>query len=512
MRIPALITLVVLSCSCAAPEPSVGRAVRGSAPNLTGKADAADQADRSCQIVLRSVDRRAGDNGYETQCTAGGCNWIWDAEVEISKEIKGATVHLLYRRVGDPTWWQVDAIPAAHSQPGFVRHKLSIHEHLFGPSATEAELAAARIEVMPYLELPDGARLYDHNRRPGDFDNYVLELENGFGLGDGGACASVFGRISFFDSWGEHLTGTLRQGGYLVLNYDLDRLPTCRGTHNGHPAWDIVAHVKFSPGGQLVTGSVRAFDSPQGLPTGPGRSEALEVKIPADATEAEIWFHNYTGAGSSCQAWDSNYGANYVYEIWPPASDPRCKDIERWTSIHSDLPYASPPHCLAYTVDQQHDANHCELYLSGFGHGYVGHYGIPQHWLEAYITVGLQQGKLLGAGMLTQYRDPKHNTTGQRFTYGQQVAPDTWQTGFIFQRTTYMSQSYHYDVEQIAFFIDVQRPSGDVVRLWQSRQGANYGWYDAFTLPTSTKYIAYGNIKYAGNGSAIFDARQACTN
>lgn len=509
MRTAALVILVVILASCAPPEPSTGTAVQATAP-ATGKADAADQADRSCQIVLRSIGRRAGTNGYETQCTAGMCNWVWDAEVEISEEIKGATVHLLYRLAGDPTWWQVDATPTSYSQPGFVRYKLSIHEHLFGPAATAADLAVARIELIPFIKLPGGARIFDHNRRPGELDNYALEQGNSFGLGDGGACAPVFGRISFFDSWGEHLTGTLRQGGHLVIDYDLDRLPTCRGTHNGHPAWDIVAHVKFTPGGQLVSGSVRAFDSPQGHPTGPGRTKALEVKIPAEATAAEIWFHNFTGAGSSCEAWDSNYGANYIHEIWPPSSDPGCRNIERWTSINSDMPYASRPHCLAYTVDRQLDADHCELYLSGLGHGYVGHYGIPQHWLEAYITVGPQQGKLLGAGMLTLYRDPKDNTTGQRFTFGKQVAFDTWQTGFIFQRTSYIGQSYHFDVDQIAFFIDVQRPSGDVVRLWQSRQGANYGWDDAFTLPTSTKYIAYGNIKYAGGGSAIFDAKQAC--
>jgi hypothetical protein len=495
----SLITL--LGCG---PQQPDAAAVKASAPRL-GKADGGDKADRSCQIVLRSVDRKAGNNGYLTKCTAAGCSWIWRGSVEVATGIKGATVKVLYHRVGDPTWWQVTATPASWSQPGFKRYDFNIDEHI----ASGNDPAAVSIELMPFVELADGTRLFDHNRVPAAFDNYVLGGSQ-LDLDSGEACAPVFGRVSFLGNWDEYRNGALRQDGYLVIDYHLGRLPTCRGTHNGYPAWDIVAHVKFAPGGQLVTGSVRELENHQGTPTNGAHTKPLDVKIPADATSAEIWFKNYTGAGSSCVAWDSNYGKNYRYPIWPAASDPRCKEIELWTTQHSDMPYASKPYCQAYTVDEDHAAKGCELYVSGIGDGYMGHYGIPNNWVEAYITAGPLDGKLLGAGMFTLYRDKKTNQIGHRVTFARQVDSATWQTGFIYFRPSIMSKGFTYAVEQMAFFVDVKRPSGKIVRLWQSRGGANYSWNDAFGAPTTKKYIAYGNIKYAGDGAGIFDVRDAC--
>jgi len=224
-----------------------------------------------------------------------------------------------------------------------------------------------------------------------------------------------------------------------------------------------------------------------------------------------MWFENHATDGSSCQAWDSNFGKNYSFEVWPPATDPRCKNVEQWSTINSDMPYASKATCVAYVVDKQYDATNCELYLDGIGQGYMGHYGIPNNWVEAYIKVGPQQGALLGVGMLTRHRDTATGATSELVTFGRKVDADTWQTGFISLRPGIMgSQGYQYDVQQMAFFIDVKHPTGQIVRLWQSRGGANYGWADAFTLPSSTVSIPYGNIKYADKASPIFDARQVC--
>ena len=113
--------------------------------------------------------------------------------------------------------------------------------------------------------------------------------------------------------------------------------------------------------------------------------------------------------------------------------------------------------------------------------------------------------------MLTIYQDPGETELKQRFTFGRQVDAQTWQTGFIYVKPGYMGAGgYNHQVVQLAFFIDVRRPSGEVIRLWQSRQGANYSWEDAFTLPRSVKYIAYGGIGYANEGSEIFDAKRSC--
>jgi len=40
------------------------------------------------------------------------------------------------------------------------------------------------MEVVPYLLFEDGTRMFDHNRRKGDFENYLLSLENNFEVAD----------------------------------------------------------------------------------------------------------------------------------------------------------------------------------------------------------------------------------------------------------------------------------------------------------------------------------------
>jgi len=98
----------------------------------------------------------------------------------------------------------------------------------------------------------------------------------------------------------------------------------------------------------------------------------------------------------------------------------------------------------------------------------------------------------------------------EQLTYGRQISSDVWQTGLTTLRSSYRGDGFAYDVEAMAFFMDIRRPAGEVVRLWQSRGGANYSMDDAFSLPTTTKYIAYGNIQYANADAAIYDTQRAC--
>ncbi|MBW2732124.1 MAG: hypothetical protein JRH20_06995 [Deltaproteobacteria bacterium] len=316
-------------------------------------------------------------------------------------------------------------------------------------------------------------------------------------------------QIHFTSTWDEHLSGELRQGGRLEVSYDLQRLPECRGTHNGFPAWDTRATLRFSPSGTIVEGSVLAFQNDQGVPTNVAYKVPLVVEIPAGATSVELWFKNSTGAGSSCVAWDSNFNANYHYEIQPAADDPRCKQL--WTKQNSDMPYATTPHCVEHHVGPQYNADHCELYVDGIGHGYMAHYGIPNRWLEAYLKVGPQHGDVRAVGMFSRARNQETGEIDPRVTFARQVSSDTWQTGLITLRSNVMRQEgFAYDIETLAFFVDVRRPNGELARLWQSRHGANYSMSDAFSLPTSMKSIPYGNIQYAHPDAAIFDAQRAC--
>ena len=66
-------------------------------------------ASRLCNIA-----RKAGNNGYVTQCAAGACNWDWQGSVEVAEGVKGSKVRVLYRLAGSPTWWQVDASPVTY--------------------------------------------------------------------------------------------------------------------------------------------------------------------------------------------------------------------------------------------------------------------------------------------------------------------------------------------------------------------------------------------------------------
>ncbi len=511
-----LVLLALMAAGCVAPasvaEPPSSSKATASPPPLLGKVDSTDQADRSCQVVLRQVQREGTDGSYETDCSSSSCVYVWRGSIDVAETVAPeATVHVLYRLGAGTTWWEVAASYQPAVMVGYRRYTFSMSEHLFGSDMTASEQQS--IDLVAFVRLPGGGRLFDHNRFTNELQNHVLVAEDGFSSDDAGVCQPVVGTVSFHDNWEESTWGIRRQGGYLRVNYDIDRLDDCRGTHNGFPAWDVVAHAKFLPGGQLFSGSVREFIDHQGVPTNQGVDHPYLVKIPDDAEAVQLWFMNYTGAGSSCQAWDSNEGANYHFDVWPTADDPRCRDVEKETGAVTEdhRMVHNAPYCLAYEVEEQFDAAPCEFYLNEFGWGHMGHYGLPTDWLVAYLQVSPQDDEVLGVGMYTRFRDSTTGELGQRFSLGIQVARDVWKTGFSYHVTEIQGvEGYAYEVDEFAFFVDLRRPSGQVVRMWKSRYGANYSWDDAFSLPTSTEYIPYGNIQWANPGAEIFDSQHDC--
>jgi hypothetical protein len=509
-----LVSFVGVAAGCAEEPGDVGGpgAAVESLLAAIGKSDSLDSADHGCQVVLRAAGRIPGGDGWETDCSTGTCLYVWEAQVDVASGLpQDLTVHVQYHVASAAGWWEVEASPAPTSTPGYRRYAVTLSEHLFGPGTPDGEAPA--IDLVAFVRYPDGARLFDHNRFAGELDNHWLASDNGFSTGDGGVCQPVVGFVDFLADWQELTAGVRRQGGYLQVGYELSRLPDCRGTHNGHPAWDLVAHARFSPGGQVFEGSVRSFVSSNGQPTNEAVPVPFIVQIPGDASEVELWFHNYTGAGSGCQAWDSNYGENYRFDVWPAADDPRCVDVERETGVNSEDPRMvhMSPYCLPYELAAQHDAAYCELYVDGFGRGHMGHYGMPIDWVVAYLKTGSNDGEVLNAGMYTRFHDNATGETGERFSLGILVAPGTWKTGFNYFVTGFQGVApVDVTVESVAFFIDVARPSGEVVRLWQSRGGANYGWDDAFGLPTTLQYIPYGNIQWASGDAPIYESRSAC--
>ena len=149
-------------------------------------------------------------------------------------------------------------------------------------------------------------------------------------------------------------TGDITQNSALSVIYDPARLPNIRNYHNGMPAWDITANLRFHPGlenynGSVVqktdttSGNVRILSPPRPLP--------LSVPVPPDAMGLEIWFLNSGMYGD--KAWDSRYGKNYWFSVAQagpaqPVSfrtgalrDPSMVNVVNWTATKLDTPIGS---------------------------------------------------------------------------------------------------------------------------------------------------------------------------
>src|SRR5437899_6253718 len=97
--------------------------------------------------------------------------------------------------------------------------------------------------------------------------------------------------VNFQSGWQQSQVGSVRQGELLTVSYDAQRLPACRAYHDGMPAWDLFAMVRFSPSGETARGTLLQHVGSQGV-LDPPKSIPFSVRIPADATQAEMWFQN----------------------------------------------------------------------------------------------------------------------------------------------------------------------------------------------------------------------------
>lgn len=118
--------------------------------------------------------------------------------------------------------------------------------------------------------------------------------------------------LSFNADFTETLSGPFVQGGKLVIHYDWSRLPACRGTHNGCPAWTMEVFYSFdlaSPAGSVSVVS-HSCDSSVVDPV---------IDIPSDASDVWFWARN-ANAIEQCEAWDSNYDNNYRFPVFAPGT------------------------------------------------------------------------------------------------------------------------------------------------------------------------------------------------
>jgi hypothetical protein len=294
----AVVTLALAACVdppddvTSAPAPLVG---------VDGSHDAAD---RNCNVVLREATRNYTGFTYETN----GSSWVWTATIEISDAAAAeGLVPKLLVQYATPQWQEFAATPAQlPGTPGFQRYTVRLDSNLPGPGMSGTSLSTARVQMVPMLRMPEGGRLFDHNRNSNDFDNYVMTSPDFAIWRNDSVCAPPAGptraQLIFDADWTERREGVLAPGGELTIVYAQTRLDQCKQTQNGIPQWDITAHVRFEPGGQLRGASVRA-----GTTT---------MSVPTDARRAVLWFESTSVSG--CHYWDSNLGANYSFDAQTP--------------------------------------------------------------------------------------------------------------------------------------------------------------------------------------------------
>jgi len=302
MRSLAWAVLTLVACANAGDEWSA--TTTAPAP-LIGVDGSADSADRNCHVVLRDLSRPSTGFSYDTE----GGSWVWSGTVEISEAAaaEGLAPAITYQSGSDPTWRVVDAEPVqAAATPGFVRYSVRISQGLPGPGMSGTSIANTRIHAVPFLRLSGGGRLFDHNRNAGDTENYTITSPDFAILRKDSVCAPPPGpqraRLVFDADWTHHREGVLVPGGEVSIVYAQSRLAQCYHWRNGYPLWDITARIKFEPGNQLLTGSVR--------------DGAWNVSVPTDARKATVWFEATSASG--CHQWDSNLGANYTFDAATP--------------------------------------------------------------------------------------------------------------------------------------------------------------------------------------------------
>lgn len=287
-------------------------------------ADGKDASDRACNVVLRSLARIPKGPAFTTKCSATtGCAVVWSGFLDVSATAlsEGAKPYVMYKNQDATSWTQVTPTRVTGAPAGYQRYKVTLQKNTMSDGMSATGMMRARIDVAPFIRMPNGARLFDKQRGQTDFQNYTLSQAFGWVVAeDASVCGAPAApaKLDFFNGYTESQQGALIAGGKGVITYALDRLPTCRGTHNGYPAWDITAFVRFSPGGEVVSGSVRGYSGTTGTPSNASAISApWTFDVPRGATSAQVWFKNFTGAGSMCESWDSKNGANYQFAVAP---------------------------------------------------------------------------------------------------------------------------------------------------------------------------------------------------
>jgi len=123
--------------------------------------------------------------------------------------------------------------------------------------------------------------------------------------------------LQFQPDWLQARQGEILRRGPLAIEFAPERLTGCRRNWRGAEVWDIEALVRFHPRGELVRGGLMEPIRTSGVITALS-PKRLDLTVPSDTTQIEMWFHNFIEIGGRCDAWDSRFGENYWFDVGGP--------------------------------------------------------------------------------------------------------------------------------------------------------------------------------------------------
>ena len=111
--------------------------------------------------------------------------------------------------------------------------------------------------------------------------------------------------LSFAADWSVTQSAPVIAGGKATIHYDVARLPNCRATYQGFPAWGIVAYWAVD-GGQAFSAPVTQFQN--------GQVVAIDATFDVPpGGDLAVWF--FASDEYGCTQWDSNYGRNFHFAL-----------------------------------------------------------------------------------------------------------------------------------------------------------------------------------------------------
>jgi hypothetical protein len=157
----------------------VGCSGSGPASRGTNQADSVgDAADTSCEIVLREMGQSTIDGG-EVYVDSNNVSWVvyrGDIDVDTNLLGDGVTVGVWYQGTLGQTTVQAtpssDATQGIEDLNGGLNPPAGYTRFAFATTGYTTEAGDDQLEpmqIIPFVQFPDGHRLFDHNRTSGNY-------------------------------------------------------------------------------------------------------------------------------------------------------------------------------------------------------------------------------------------------------------------------------------------------------------------------------------------------------